>query len=64
MYNLKFYIMLQLNLEVRDENGVKIDALSQDNIAPQQLNAVLMFLRVGYEVKVTVTNAEIKASSN
>lgn len=56
--------MLQLNLEVIDENGVKIDALSQDNIAPQQLNAVLMFLRAGYHVHVSVTNVEQKTSSN
>lgn len=56
--------MLQLNLEVRDENGVKVEALSQANVAPQQIQAVLMFLRAGYSFIVTVTNVEQKTSSN
>lgn len=56
--------MLQLNLVVRDENGIKVEALSQDNVAVQQIQAVLMFLRAGYSFNVTVTNVVQKTSSN
>lgn len=55
--------MLQLNLEVFDENGVRLDALSQDNVSIQHLQAVLVFLRAGWSFKVNVTNASGPSSN-
>lgn len=44
--------MLKLNLSVYDENGMLVDGLSMENVAPQQINAVLMFLRPNWSFTV------------
>lgn len=50
--------MVQLNLTVFDENHQKIDGMSIENAAPQQVNAVFMFLKPGMSYQVDCVAVE------
>lgn len=56
--------MLKLNLIVYDEKGERIDALSCENVAPQQIQALLMFLKAGWSFNVTCVNADVVPTKN
>lgn len=45
--------MFMLNLNVFDENGDIVKGLSVENCAPQQIQAVLMFLQSGWKFEVS-----------
>lgn len=57
--------MLKLELSVFDENGNGVKGLTVENCAPQQIQAVLMFLQPGWSFVVNcVEQSMVSKSSN
>lgn len=56
--------MLKLDLLVYDELGIKVQGLCVENAAPQQIQAVLMFLKPDWRFVVECSKQDVVSKNS